>query len=182
MSHRNDDGTFRGKQPKRTTNRFLLARWVESEVVRLKNLGMDFARVAEQLTLVGRGAAKPISELPADLRFPINYRISAQGCHKAYGKALRRESALAVEEHRQMDTARCEEMIFALQPGLRRGDHKSVEAAIKVLAHKSKLLGLEAPKRMELTGKDRGPLTIESFRQLCDQAEKEDGGKEEGDK
>src|SRR5215469_14333391 len=112
MSHRNDDGTFRGKQPKRTTNRFLLARWVESEVVRLKNFGMDFARVAEQVTLVGRGAAKPISELPADLRFPINYRISAQGCHKAYGKALRRESALAVEEHRQMDTARCEEIFL----------------------------------------------------------------------
>jgi hypothetical protein len=85
-----------------------------------------------------------------------------------------------VEEHRQMDTARCEEMILSLQPGLRRGDPKTVEAAIKVLGHKSKLLGLEAPKRMEMTGKDNGPLTIELFRQLCDAAEKEDDGKEVG--
>jgi len=26
---------------------------------------------------------------------------------------------------------------------------------------------------MEMTGKDNGPLTIELFRQLCDEAEKE---------
>ena len=180
MPHRNDDGTFRGKQPKRATNRYLLARFVESEVVRLKNLGMDFPRIAEQVTLIGRGRTKSITELPPDLRFPLDYRISTQGCHKAYSKALRRECALAVEEHRQMDTARCEEMILSLQPGLRRGDPKTVEAAIKVLGHKSKLLGLEAPKRMEMTGKDNGPLTIDLFRQLCDEAEKEDDGKEGG--
>ena len=179
MSNRNDDGTFRGKQPKKATNRFLLARFVESEVVRLKNLGMDFPRIAEQVTLIGRGRTTPITELPADLRFPLDYRISTQGCHKAYSKAMRRESALAVEEHRQMDTARCEEMILGLQPGLRRGDPKSVEAAVKVLGHKSKLLGLEAPKRMEMTGKDNGPLTIELFRQLCDEAAKQADGKEE---
>ena len=57
--------------------------------------------------------------------------------------------------------------------------HLGTEAAIKVLGHKSKLLGLEAPKRMEMTGKDSGPLTIELFRQLCDEAEKETDGKEE---
>jgi hypothetical protein len=180
MPHRNDDGTFRGKQPKRATNRFLLARFVEGEVVRLKNLGMDFPRIAEQVTLIGRGRTKSVTQLPADLSFPLDYRISTQGCHKAYRKALQRESALAVEEHRQMDTARCEEMILSLQPGLRRGDLKTVEAAIKVLGHKSKLLGLEAPKRMEMTGKDNGPLTIEVFRQLCDAAEKEDDGKQGG--
>ena len=182
MSNRNDDGTFRGRQPKTATNRFLLARFVETEVVRLKSLGMDFPRIAEQVTLIGRGRTKSISELPADLRFPLDYRISLQGCHKAYRKAMRRESALAVEEHRQMDTGRCEEMIFALQPGLRRGDPKSVEAAIRVLGHKSKLLGLEVPKRMEMTGKDNGPLTIELFRQLCDEADKEEADHKEDTK
>jgi hypothetical protein len=173
VPHRNDDGTFRGKRPKKATNRLLLAGWVASEVVRLKSFGMDFPRIAEQVTLIGRGRAKPITELPADLRFPLDYRISPQGCHKAFRQALRRESALAVEEHRQMDTARCEELILGLQPGLRRGDPRSVDAAVKVLAHKSKLLGLEAPKRMEMTGKDNGPLTIELFRQLCEETEKQ---------
>jgi hypothetical protein len=40
---------------------------------------MDFPRIAEQVTLIGRGRAKSITELPADLRFPLDYRISTQG-------------------------------------------------------------------------------------------------------
>ena len=43
---------------------FFLARFVENEVVRLKNLGMDFPRIAEQVTLIGRGRTKSITELP----------------------------------------------------------------------------------------------------------------------
>jgi hypothetical protein len=42
-----------------------------------------------------------------------------------------------------------------------------------VLSHKAKLLGLESPKRVEMTGSEGGPLTIELFRQLCEAAEKE---------
>jgi hypothetical protein len=48
-------------------------------VVCLKNFWMDFPRIAEQVTLIGRGRAKSITELPADLRFPLDYRISTQG-------------------------------------------------------------------------------------------------------
>lgn len=156
----------------------MLARWVETEVMRLKRLGMDFPRIAEQVTLIGRGRAKPITELPPELCFPPDYKISKQGCHKAYQAALRREPALAVEEHRQLDTERCEEMILALQPGLRSGDPRSAEAGVKVLSHKAKLLGMEPPKRVEMTGSQGGPLTIELFRQLCEAAEKETEPKE----
>jgi hypothetical protein len=131
MPRRNYDGTFRGQRPKKTTPRHLVARWVESEVVRLKRLGMDFPRIAEQVTLIGRGRAKPITELPPELCFPPDYKISKQGCHEAYRLALRREPALAVDEHRQLDTERCEEMLLALQPGLRRGDPRSVEAGLR---------------------------------------------------
>jgi hypothetical protein len=84
MARRNYDGTFRGKRPKKTTPRHLVARWVESEVVRLKRLGMDFPRIAAQVTLIGRGRAKPITELPPELCFPPDYKISKQGYHKAY--------------------------------------------------------------------------------------------------
>jgi hypothetical protein len=47
-----------------------------------------------------------------------------------------------------------------------------------VLSHKAKLLGLESPKRVEMTGSEGGPLTIEMFRQLCAAAEKETEVKE----
>jgi hypothetical protein len=162
MPHRNDDGTFRGKRPKQATPRHLLARWVEAEVLRLKCLGMDFTRIAEQVTLIGRGRAKPLTELPLELCFPPDYKISKQGCYKAYRAALRREPALAVEEHRQLDTVRCEEMFLALQPGIRRGDPRSVEAGTKVLSHKAKLLRLDSPKRVEMTG--GGPITLHDLR------------------
>ena len=58
MPHRNDDGTFRGKQAKKLTERTLGARWVEAEVIRLKRLGMDFLRIADQITAIRRGRAK----------------------------------------------------------------------------------------------------------------------------
>jgi hypothetical protein len=64
-------------------------------------------------------------------------------------------------------------MLFALQPGLRRGDPRSVEAGVKVLSLKAKLLGLEHPKKMEVTGNEGGPLTIAAFRELTEAAEKE---------
>jgi len=168
MPQRNDDGTFRGNRPKQATPRQLLARWVETEVVRLKRLGMDFPRIAEQVTLIGRGRAKPITELPPELCFAPDYKISKQGCHKAYRAALRREPALAVEEHRQLDTERCEEMLLVLQPGLRRGDPRSVEAGVKVLSHKAKLLGLESPKRVEMSDSEGGPLTLHKLRELAE--------------
>jgi hypothetical protein len=160
MPHRNDDGTFRGKQAKKLTERTLGARWVEAEVIRLKRLGMDFSRIADQITAIGRGRAKSITDLPADLHFAENYKISAQGCHQAYQRAIRREPALAVDEYRRIDSDRCEEMLLALQAGIRRGDPRSVEAGVKILSHRAKLLGLETPKRVEMTGKDGSPIEI----------------------
>jgi len=184
MAHRNDDGTFRGRRAKTATTRLLIARWVDAEVVRLKGLGMNFSQIADQITAVGRGSAKAITDLPAGLDFPPAYRISAQGCHKAYRRAMRREPALAVEEDRRLDTARLEEMIFALQPGLRRGDPRWVEAAVKVLMHKSRLLGLESPHRVEMTGEEPAPLTVAQFRMLGKMAERaaaQDEDKDEDD-
>jgi hypothetical protein len=160
MANRNDDGTFRGKQAKKLTQRTLGARWVEAEAIRLKRLGMDFSRIADQITAIGRGRAKPITDFPAGLQFADNYKISAQGCHQAYQRAIRREPALAVEEYRRIDSDRCEEMLLALQPGIRRGDPRSVEAGVKLLGHRAKLMGLESPKRVEMTGKDGSPIEI----------------------
>ena len=141
-------------------------------MVRLKGLGLNFCQIADQITAVGGGNAQAMTALPVGVQFPLGYRISAQGCHKAYRRAMRREPALAVEEHRRLDTARLEEMIFALQPGLRRGEPRWVEAAVKVLALKSKLLGLESPHRVEMTRGESAPLTVEQFRTLGRMAER----------
>jgi hypothetical protein len=172
MSQRNDDGTFRGKRAKILTNRAQLARFVEAEAVRLKRLGMGFSRIAARITEIGRGEASALSEKPEGLQFPDGYKISAQGAQKAYQRAIGREPALAVDEFRRLDVDRCEEWLLTLQPAIRRGESKSVEAGIRILVHRAKLLGLEAPKRLEMSGKDGKPIEIVSEPVLTDEQRK----------
>jgi hypothetical protein len=62
-------------------------------------------------------------------------------------------------------------MFLSLQPGIRNGDPRSVEVGVKVLAHKEEINGYKAPGKIEVTGRQGGPLTIETFRQLCEEAE-----------
>jgi hypothetical protein len=64
----------------------------------------------------------------------------------------------AAEQLRQVDSLRVEEMYRALRPGIERGDTRSIEAALRVLAHRAKLNGYAAPQKLELTGKDGRPV------------------------
>jgi phage FluMu protein gp41 len=64
-------------------------------------------------------------------------------------------------------------MYLALQPGMRKGDPRSIEVAVKVLIHKSEINGYKAPAKVEMTGKQSGPLAIETLRKLCEEAEDE---------
>jgi hypothetical protein len=177
---RNPDGTFRGnRSPSRITERMLIARWVETEVIRLKRMGIvSFETIADLLTQAGRGESVPVT-LPQGVNFPPNYRISKMACSKAYRRRMEKEPNLAAAEHRRLDTERCEELYLALQPGIRKGDPRSIDAAVKVLGHKAEINGLKAPARVEMTGKDGGPMTIETFRALC--AEVENEGKPSAD-
>ena len=138
----------------------LRARWVEAETVHLKRMGLSFDAIAEQITNVGRGQARAIVPVPDGVTFPPDFKISRQACHKAFKKALGREQSLAVEEFRKLDTARCEEMLFNLQPAIRKGNPRAIEVGLKLLRHEAQTHGYAAPQRHELTGKDGQPLTL----------------------
>jgi len=97
------------------------ARWIEAETIHLKRMGLSFDAISEQITRVGRGQAHPIVAMPEVLKFPPDYSISRQACHKAFRKAIAREPALAVDELRKLDNARSEEMYMNLQPAMRKG-------------------------------------------------------------
>src|SRR5207302_5085506 len=116
--------------------------------------------IAQQITRVGRGQAQPIVELPETVTFQTDYAISKQAIHKAFRRALAREPSIAAEEFRKLDSSRCEEMFLNLQPGIRKGNPRSIEAGIKVLRHAAQINGYAAPQRHELTGKDGTPLTL----------------------
>jgi hypothetical protein len=136
------------------------ARWVETEVIHLKRMGLTFDAIAEQITRVGRGQTQPITPTPDGLSFPPNYQISKQACHKAFRKASSREPALELEEMRKLDNARSEELYMSLQPGIRKGNVRVIETGIKILDHSAKINGFAAAQRHELTGKDGKPLTL----------------------
>lgn len=158
---RHTDGTWRGvRQPLVASEATLRARWLEAETVHLKRMGLSFEAIAEHTTGVGCGRQQAITTIPQGVTFPADFQISKQACHKAFRKAIGREPSLEVEDFRKLDTARCEEMLMNLQPGIRKGNVRSVEAGIKVLDHTAKINGYAAPSKHELTGKDGKPLTL----------------------
>jgi hypothetical protein len=117
------------------------ARWVEAETVNLKQMGLSFDAIAEQITRVGRGQAQAIVTVPAGVTFPPEYAISKQACHKAFRKAIAREPALAVEELRKLNNARSEDMLLNLQPAIRKGNPRAVEIGLKLLEHLARING-----------------------------------------
>jgi|GEM_PF-2518446 len=162
MRRRNEDGTFRGtRKALKVSERVRIARWVEAETLRLKRLGLSFDAIAEQITKVGRGEARATVTMPAEITFPPDYHISRQACCKAFRKAITREPSLRAEEMRVVDTGRCEDMYLSLQPGMREGDPRSVEAGVKVLAHKAELNGYTAPARVEMAGGTRVNVLVQ---------------------
>jgi len=136
LKKRQPDGTWRGpKQPVVASEAVIRARWLEAEVLQLKRMGLSFETIAEQITRVGLGRAQPLVALPEGIKFPRDFHLTRQACHKAFKRALAREPALAAAEFRQLDTLRCEEMFLNLQPGVRKGNPRAVEASVKVLRH-----------------------------------------------
>ena len=94
------------------------------------------------------------------VRFPPDYVITKQACHKAFRTAIAREPSLEVKEQRELDNARTEEMFMNLQPAIRKGNVSAIETGIRVLDHSAKINGYAAPHKHELTGKDGKPLTL----------------------
>jgi hypothetical protein len=124
-------------------------------------MGLSFGDVAEQVSRVGRGQAIALVSIPDGVTFPPDFTITKQACHKAFRKAISREPALEAEALRKLDTARSEELYLNLQPAIRKGNVRAVEAGVKVvLSHVAKINGYAAAQRHELTGKDGKPLTL----------------------
>jgi len=74
--------------------------------------------------------------------FPPDYKISKVSVYLAVKAALAAAPQHEAEEYRQLQTDRCEELLFALQPGIRAGSPSHVSSAVKVLQHQADLQGL----------------------------------------
>jgi hypothetical protein len=159
---RHSDGKFRGShQPSQVSARTIRARWVESEVLKLKMLGITtFHGIAQQITKVGRGEAQPVVEFPPGIDFPPGYSISAVACWRACQKALARGPRLRAQEMRDIDSDRLEEGILAAQKSIKQGDPSALQNLSRLITTRARLNGYLAPQKLELSGKSGGPVEI----------------------
>jgi DNA-binding transcriptional MerR regulator len=81
--------------------------------------------------------------------------LSSSGCYKAFHRALAEQrEALAddLQEMRQLEAMRLDEMLLALWPAVQRGNTHAIEKAIAIGARRAKLLGLDAPTQTNVSG------------------------------
>jgi hypothetical protein len=104
---RNSDGTMRrANNPKRLTNRSIIARWVEAETLHLKRLGMGYQAIADHIVEVAQGRQKAMAPVPQGAQFPEGYQISLQAIHRAFRRAIVRLPNAEAAELRKLDSER----------------------------------------------------------------------------
>jgi len=143
MARRNLDGTFKNNNTaSRVSNRTLIARWVEAEVLEIKQFVVSFAHAARHITAVVQGQEPPLIPLFPETTFPSDYKISAAACHKAYCRALNREPKLGVEHLRADLMLKLNQLWSAAQPGIRQGDPRAIAVAARIVETMSSLGGV----------------------------------------
>jgi hypothetical protein len=110
---------------------------------------------------------------PDGATFPPDYSISRMGCWKAYRRRMEKEPSLEAQEHRKMDTERLEDLYLSLQPGIKKADPKAIEAGVRVLTLKAKVLGYVSPQKLELTGTAGAPIPVALVQEMIERVDGE---------
>jgi hypothetical protein len=106
-----------------------------------------------------RRAGWTLGEIGADLG------ISHVSVHKIIGaalEALREETLEVTEQWRATELARLEAIHRAHWANALAADKDSSEIVLKCMERRAKLLGLDAPKRLEASGPDGAPIEIQN--------------------
>lgn len=85
---------------------------------------------------------------------------SGSGAHHAFRRALLRTLQEPAEAVRELEIDRLDRLQAAVWGNALKGDTRSVEAVLRIMARRASLLGLDAPQKVEATVYDG--LTIDS--------------------
>jgi hypothetical protein len=88
--------------------------------------------------------------------------VSVRQAHVDFQQAVAERPLENVEELRAMGNEALEAVLEGHLSAARKGDDKSAQVVIKAVAQHAKINGYEAPKKLEMTGKDGGPLETRS--------------------
>jgi hypothetical protein len=90
----------------------------------------------------------------------LGYR-SASGAFNAVKAALKATLREPANELRDLEVARLDAMLLPLWRRVQSGDEKAVDRVLRIMERRARLLGLDAPRRQELSGPDGKPLAFD---------------------
>jgi hypothetical protein len=76
---------------------------------------------------------------------------SASGAYNAVMRVLRNAKREAGEELIQLEVERLDAMLLAIAPAVQNGNLHAIDRALKIAARRAALLGLDAPKEVDVT-------------------------------
>lgn len=119
----------------------------EKKVLELRLMGVTFDVIAQQVGYASPGSA-----------------------HNAYKRALLRTLREPAEELRELEVARLDRLLSGIWTKALRGEVSAVQAALKIMERRSKLLGLDAPQKIqaEVTNYDGGSDIDREVQRLAD--------------
>lgn len=83
------------------------------------------------------------------------------GAYKAIQTVLQATVQEPSDEMRTLELKRLDQMLIGLWPDAQRGHQGAVDRALKIMERRAAYLGLDAPKRSELSGPDGGPIEVD---------------------
>lgn len=107
------------------------------KALELRKAGVSYQAIADQLGFRSRGSA-----------------------HNAVMAVLRKTLQEPADEVRQLELERLDALLMGMYPQARKGNQGAVDRCLRIMERRAKLLGLDAPTKAELSGKDGAPLVL----------------------
>lgn len=136
----------RKRREGRTSKRRVVALDRTVEACALRRKGRTYEEIAAELGYTNGGAA---------------YKAVARAMAAALDHA--KEDA---DHLRQLEADRLDAAQAALWPAVLRGRLGAIDVFTKLSARRARLLGLDAPAKREITGKDGGPIAVTTWSDL----------------
>jgi len=121
--------------------KWVATRLRDAQALELKKAGASYDQIAQHLGYAQRSGAH-------------------HAVHRALREALEDRNADA-EEVRELELQRIDDMMLGLWKKAKAGDVQAIGAALRLMERTAAYLGLDAPKRQEISGNDGGAIQIE---------------------
>lgn len=80
------------------------------------------------------------------------------GAYRAVKSALKKTLQEPADEVRALELERLDKLLLGLWPRATSGNDRAIDRVLKIMQRRANLLGLDAPQKVENTGKGGGPI------------------------